>query len=151
MIRQSTSSFGSGVTAKVLFPQELVAVCAKSLLDGRAPPLSEDEIAHLPLLHDSGDFWPEFLGGGTDGTVDAVSGVRLGATGLCLDAALAGQGVALASRFLVERELSDGRLVLVTTMTMQGPETFYLLRRRDVTVNAATEAFQNWLQQQALR
>lgn len=141
-IRQSASRFGSGVTAQPLFQQELIAVCAPALVADRVLPLSDKDIKELPLLHDSGDFWPEFL---SEPRRDSVAGLRLGATGLCLDAAVAGQGIALASRFLVQRELSDGRLVQVTPRSLLGPEIFYLLRRRHAPASAPVEALQGWL------
>lgn len=149
VIRQTASTFGSGVRAEVLFRQELVAVCAPVLVEGLTLPLADNEIASLPLLHDSGGFWEKYLSEVIDFDAAKVRGIHLGATGLCLDAALAGQGVALASRFLVSRELADGRLVQVTPRIMIGPETFYTLRRRDVTQSLAVDALHRWLHAQA--
>lgn len=145
VIRQSASTFGSGVRAERLFRQELIAVCSPDLVAGMSQPLGDSQIAGLPLLHDSGDFWGDFLPGLRNNQLETTHGLHLGATGLCLDAALAGQGVALASRFLVARELSDGRLVQVTPRTMEGPETFYSLRRRDAPANPAVDALHRWL------
>lgn len=148
VIRQSSSTFGSGVKAEVLFRQELVAVCAPELLSGRTLPLGDAEIATLPLLHDANEFWVEFLTALPGNAVIVFRGARLGATGLCLDAALAGQGAALASRFLVARDLDSGRLVQLTPRTMPGPETYYLLRRRDASMNRSVDALFNWLLKQ---
>lgn len=149
VIRQSASAFGSGVKAVALFRQELVAICAPDIVAGQSLPLSNEQIASLPLLHDSGDFWVNFLTDNLDTTLIASHGLKLGSTGLCLDAALAGQGVALASRFLVSRELLDGRLVQVTPRSMTGPETYYALRRRDAPARSSVDALHDWLLSQS--
>ncbi len=144
-IRQTASHLGSGLKTEVLFRQELVAVCSPQLLSGFQLPLSDEQIAQLPLLHDSLDLWDAFLAPREKDAPQVLKGVRLGATGLCLDAALAHQGVALASRFLVERDLEDHRLVQVTPRSLLGPETFYLLWRKETPTSISADIFRKWL------
>lgn len=144
-IRQTASRIGSGVRAEVLFRQELIAVCSPQLLSGLQLPLGDEQIAQLPLLHDATDLWAEFLSQEEEDASRPLKGVRLGATGLCLDAALAHQGIALTSRFLVAKDLADRRLVQVTPRSLLGPETYYLLRRKDVSTSASIDIFHKWL------
>lgn len=106
-------------------------------------PLDDDQLLALPLLHDSGTSWASFLG--DPALADRLRGPNLGRVGLCLDAAMAGQGIALASRFLVTRELSDGRLVQPTACSMRGPQTYYLLSRHRNPERPAVGALHQWI------
>lgn len=144
-IRQSESGFGSGVRAAPLFSQDLVAVCAPALVASESLPLPEDRLAMLPLLYDAQSSWEVFLDGLSQSGPTVARGPNLGTTGLCLDAALSGQGVALASRFLVSRELADGRLVQPIAHSVRGSETYYLLGRRDRTQRQPVDLLHRWI------
>jgi len=62
-----------------------------------------------------------------------------------VEAALAGQGVALASRFLVIRELDAGRLARITDPDYRGTEDFHLLARREPDGQSAVSGVRKWL------
>lgn len=144
-IRQSASSFGSGVRAERLFDQDLVAVCAPSLVARETLPIPEVSLAELPLLHDAERSWDLFFDDDVATSRSSARGPNLGTTSLCLDAALSGQGVALASRFLVVRELADGRLVQPVTRSIRGPDTYYLLGRKGSRQRPAIETLRRWI------
>lgn len=144
-IRQSASSFGSGVRAERLFDQDLIAVCAPALVAGETLPIPEDRLASLPLLNDAEGSWNLFFDDAARSDGSVARGPNLGTTSLCLDAALSGQGVALASRFLVARELADGRLVQPVARAVRGPDTFYLVGRRDSRQRPAIEILRRWI------
>lgn len=147
-IRQGEPPFGAALDAYRLFPQEVIAVAAPSLVEEQAFPLDADAISQLPKLHDAHDLWPDFLGllnvedkGG--------HGLRMSQTALAVDAALSGQGVALVSRFLVEAEIAANRLFQVTPETMSGKQDFYLLVARKSTHINAIDAAVKWFLAQA--
>lgn len=138
-IRQGSPPFGASLEVERLFAQQIVAVAAPQLLD-EAP---EHALASLPRIHDSHDLWPQFLQA-AGVAASPARGLRLSQTTLAIDAALAGQGVALVSRFLVARELDEGRLRQLGDTVLDGAQDFYLLRRRG-QASAAVKAVQSWL------
>ena len=75
--------------------------------------------------------------------------MRLNQTALAVDAALAGQGVALVSRFMVTRDLAAGHLVQVTPESISGKQDFYLLAERKPRADKAIAGVINWFVSQA--
>lgn len=129
-IRQGNPPFGAALDATLLFRQEIVAVASPGLLQGHVLPLAPGTLGRLPKIHDSHRLWPAFMALFSIKTADS-RGLQLSQTALALDAAVEGQGVALASRFLVQKEMSSGQLVQVTDKTLHGRSDFYLLSKRD--------------------
>ncbi len=131
-----------------LFRQNVIAVCSPKILEGRGLPLSGEELAELPCLHDSHDAWPEFferLGLRDRGR----RGLRFSQAALAVDAAVAGQGVALISRFLVARELAEGSLVQVMPQILERQQNYYLLAQKGPSRRPAVEAVFQWLKSRA--
>lgn len=143
-VRQGQPPFGASLRADLLFKQDVIAVCSPSLLDPDATPLGAAELSRMTLLHDTHDLWSRFLDAAFDGPVETQRGLRFNQTTLSLDAALAGQGVALASRFLVQRDLEAGRLAQPLTCVLEGGQDFYLLTPRQ-TASTATNHVRDWL------
>ena len=143
-VRQGQPPSSARLTADLLFRQKVIAICAPVLLKDFALPQNETVLTKLPLLHDIHDLWPLFLQEYGGEHRFPIKGLRFSQTTLCIDAALAGQGVALASRFLVERDLADGRLVQVVPKVLQGGQDFYLLAPRQHMSAAATKVC-DWL------
>ena len=100
-VRQGQPPFGASLRADLLFPQEVIAVCSPTLIVRQDLPLDAAALSRKTLLHDSHDLWPKFIEAAFGGEVELSRGLRFNQTTLALDAALAGQGIALASRFLV--------------------------------------------------
>lgn len=123
-----------------------MAVAAPSLVTGLDLPLGPGGFANLVLLHDTHDLWPIYLRD-VVGRAPAVlrRGMRFSQTSLSIDAALAGQGAALASRFLVDRDITAGRLVEVGPGALRDARDFCLLAPRGRRRNAATDSVVDWL------
>lgn len=148
-VRQGQPPFSPGLLADLLFPQEIVAVCSPALLENSAHSLTAENLGHFVLLHDTYNLWPEFIEKTMKQSVSATTkSVRFNQTSLAIDAAMAGQGLALASRFLVERDLAAGRLVSPFQATLRGPRDFYLLRPRKQRTPGPTATVRDWLLQQ---
>lgn len=143
MVRQAQPPFGASLDASRLFRQEIVAVASPQLLEGRAMPVDADALSRLPKLHDAHDLWPAFLKA-MQVHDSSGHGLHLSQTALTIDAALAGQGVALVSKFLVARDLGAGSLVQVTPERMIGKQDFYLLAERQPKRSSATDAVFQW-------
>ncbi|WP_163849651.1 LysR substrate-binding domain-containing protein [Pseudooceanicola aestuarii] len=143
-IRQSEPPFGASLRADLLFRQQVVAVCAPHLLAGQRLPLRARALAGMTLLHDTHGLWPVFFDGLAGGMPRGTRGLRFSQTSLCLDAALAGQGVALASRFLVRRDLAEGRLASPVDHVLSGVQDFHLIAPRAAT-GEAQAIVRDWL------
>ncbi|EAR52799.1 probable transcriptional regulator [Oceanicola granulosus HTCC2516] len=143
-VRQGRPPFGASLRANLLFAQEVVAVCAPGLVAGESLPLDAAGTARRTLLHDTHDLWPAFAEVAFGRPVAPARGLRLNQTSLTLDAALAGQGIALASRFLVARDLAAGRLVCPLDAVLDGGHGFHLLAPRQGASEAAARV-RGWL------
>lgn len=159
-VRQGRPPFGPGLVADALFDQELVTVCSPAcfaaLGDGlpgppesgpQAPgPLPPEALARAVLLHDAHNQWPEFLAAVLpDAPAPTARGIRFSHSALAIDAALAGQGVALVSRCLVDRDLADGRLVRPFAGTLTGPLGFHIVSPRKPRHPEPTQRVRRWL------
>jgi len=125
----------------------LVLVAAPRLLAGRSS-LSNDEIAALSWIcvRDLPRAWDDWLA-----TQDAAqlkpqrSAQRYDMFIMAINAAVAGLGVALLPRVLIERELASGALVQAHAHTLANPQTIYFsypAQRRDW---APLQQFDIWL------
>ncbi|WP_420324684.1 LysR substrate-binding domain-containing protein [Mameliella sp.] len=136
-VRQARPPFGASLRADLLFSQEVIAVCSPSLVAQHDLPLDAATLASKTLLHDIHDLWPKFIKTVFGEDVKLSRGPRFNQTTLALDAALAGQGIALASRFLVQRDLKAGRLVQPLENALNGDTDFYLLTPRQGASDAS--------------
>lgn len=143
-VRQSSPPFGASLQTTLLFRQEVIAVAAPGFADKPDGILPTEHLARLPKIHDTHDLWPRYLA--EHGQKDtSPRGLRLNQTALAVDAALAGQGVALVSQFLVSRDLAEGRLAQVGAAKAVGGNDFYLLMERSSRKKPAVVAVANWL------
>lgn len=147
-IRQGQPPSGAALNVVRLFRQEIIAVCAPSLVEGAVLPLCADQLSRLPKLHDAHDLWLTFLKL-LDIEDRSGRGTRLNQTTLSIDAALSGQGVALVSRFLVARDLSMGSLVQVIPESLRGQQDFYLVANREHKRGAAVDTVFEWFHSKA--
>ena len=138
-VRLTRPPFPAALEARHLFGQELVAVASPHLIRDTRLPISTDQLHRWPLLHDAHGHWPRFLQ-----TDAALPGSTFSQTALALDAALAGQGIALSCRAFVQADLDAGRLIEVAEpCTLDGP-AYYLVRKRSTTTQQALDAVWNW-------
>ena len=137
-VRLTRPPFAADLEAKLLFRQDLVAVASPRLVGNVTLPLSSEQLLALPLLHDAQGHWPTFLK-----TSSKLPGAVFNQTTLALDAAMAGQGVALACKAFVAADLAAGRLVQVAEAGALGPD-FYLVRKRSAPVRQSVAAVWDW-------
>ena len=138
-VRQARPPFAPDLEARLLFHQELVAVANPLLVAGCALPLTLEQLKTLPLLHDAYDYWPLFLQ-----SSHPVRGPAFNQTTLALDAALAGQGVALACRAFVSEDMSAGRLVQVVAQSLTIEPHYFLVKKRSVSGRDTVNLVWNW-------
>ena len=129
-----------GIIRPRMFP-----VASPKWLSANARPETVDELATSPLIHEESrkqwQDWFEACGVAPD---RPLRGPRLWDASLGFDAALAGQGIALATRLTTSVEISDGRLEeLLATNIRLG--TYYLIVRPDRAADPIIRRFREWL------
>ena len=134
VIRQGTGSY-EGLRSDLLMRVDFWPVCSPALLS-RAPPLREPaDLARHTLLHDTWDHrvpdqidWAHWLAVMGLHDIDARRGSRFSHSHMTLDAAAAGQGVALASSAFLGDDLATGRLVRpFGDLAVRGPYAFFIV------------------------
>ncbi|OIQ31803.1 MAG: LysR family transcriptional regulator [Alphaproteobacteria bacterium MedPE-SWcel] len=143
-VRQGSPPFGASLQATRLFRQEVIAVAAPKLVGDARDPRGADVLPALAKIHDTHDLWPGYLAAmGLENK--SPRGLRLSQTALAVDAAIAGQGAALVSRFLVAQDLAAARLVQIGQPWEAGGNDFYLLAERAASTKASVRAVSDWL------
>lgn len=146
-----------GVAAEVLLGERFHAVAQPSL--AARVRKAEDVLTHT-LLHDEYEpRIPEQVDWARWCAVQGLQvparrlrqGLRFSHTYLTLDAAAAGQGIAVASDVLCGDALRAGTLARVPAPPVAGPYQFHLLAPRPAAARPAVSAFSAWLRQEAAR
>lgn len=134
-----------GLHASLLMQCEIFPVCSPSFLM-RTPIPSVQQIPQAALLRFPRQPWrPWFNAAGLD-WAEPMLGPVYDDAGLLLQAAAAGQGIALARAALAADDLVAGRLVKVGDIAMEDDFSWYMVWREPVLCDRADfEAFQQWL------
>ena len=145
-VRQGRPPFGPGLVADLLFEQEVVAVCSPTIVPQGISSPTFETFDDCTFLNDAHDLWSEFAERVLRRTIPASARqMRFSQTSLAIDAAIAGQGLALASRFLVEGDLQAGRLVQAFPHAMRAGVNAYVITLRKPRHPASTAVVREWL------
>ncbi|MCP4326424.1 MAG: LysR family transcriptional regulator [Alteromonadales bacterium] len=139
-----------------LMAEESVAVCSPSLLKkipnrDCSPENKHNFISSLtgqPLLHISTrpDAWQQwFASQGIE--TSAQQGMHFEQFSIAANAAVAGLGIALLPKFLIENELQRAELVEVCCTPLKTENAYYLVTPNDKLDYAPVQAFKEWLAQ----
>lgn len=143
----------AGLTAELLFMENIVPVCHPDLLAGHGIPVEPDFLKGQRLLHTTfrRNDWERWLrAAGVDPReVDPTQGLVFDLTTLAIDAAEARLGIAITREAQVEHSLRKGYLVAPFRRDLLSGEGCYLLTRPDRASDPAVVAFRRWLLLQA--
>lgn len=139
----------SGAELMPLMGETVVPACSRSLCDA-APFRGPADLVGAPLLHlvsrpDAWERW--FKAKGV--AVDEVHGMLLDQFATAAQAAIAGIGVALLPRFLIEGELARGDLVTFPGGALDSDERYYLAWPAGRAAHPPLEAFRGWIAEAA--
>ena len=139
-----------GAIAEYLFGEEIVPVCAPSLLKGRVQ-ITPDELSRLPLLHQSArpDAWREWFDVAGLAHVNAMGGARYELFSMLVQAAKVGLGVTLVPRFFVVNEVQSGKLVIPCPQVLRSQRGYYLVYPENKVGSPSLQVFRRWLLSQA--
>lgn len=144
-----------GVRVEQLTRETVTVVCTPLYLQTmklRAP----RDLSRCVLLHDDVLVhhalhvgWKEWLAAAEIPQRLAASGLHFSHSHLALDAASAGQGVALGRTSLVRSAIEDGRLVAPFDVALESALTYWLVSSKVRSGSSAVVAFQDWLREAA--
>jgi LysR family transcriptional regulator, glycine cleavage system transcriptional activator len=135
-----------GLESVRLMTEELFPVCSPALLRGDKPLRKPSDLQFHTLLHD--DFQVDWrlwlLAAGVKG-VDPARGPTFTDSSMVIQAAVEGQGVALARSVLSASDLAAGRLVKPFEVSMPASWAYYLVYPPATRDSPKIAAFRNWL------
>lgn len=150
-VRLGRPPFGPGLAAELLFDQVIIAVASPAVLRRLGPDPGPRKLMGLPLLHDAHDLWPQVLNlVFPDGTPPPAKNIRFNQTSLAIEAAIAGQGMALTPRFFVSDDLAAGRLVPCFDLQLRTGADFYIIAPRKPRTAPQVAAVRDWLRAQVV-
>jgi len=128
-----------------LCDERLFAVCSPKLIRGRNRVISVSDLLKFPLLRlDDWTNWGRwFEAAGV--TAEARSGPVLNRASMLIDAAIDGQGVALARTALAAWDLIHGRLVRPVDVSVAMPNTYWVVCPKATASTTKTANFKQWL------
>lgn len=132
-----------------LMAEQVFPVCSPRLLDGPLPLRVAEDLRHHTLLHaEFVEAWPDWArwiaAAGVEG-VNAKRGPRFNQLGLPVQAAIEGQGIALASSVLVTDDLAAGRLVRPFDLAMDVELAYYVVSLESTADQPRIKAFRDWV------
>tara|TARA_R110000824_G_scaffold118960_14_gene271925 strand:- start:46062 stop:47036 length:975 start_codon:yes stop_codon:yes gene_type:complete len=143
------------LTCERLFEATVYPVCSPALLlaamDQGHPIQEPADLVHHNLLHEETvAHWEAWLeAAGIEGADWASRGSLFVEASLALQAAAAGQGVALANDPLAMADLSEGRLVRLFELETPDDEAYWLVYPERSARKAKVQAFRNWIREEA--
>ena len=135
-----------GLDTVRLSAEQLFAVCSPKLLSGRRRPDKVYDLLKFPLIHlDSRADWANWLqGAGMDDSA-VIHGPVLNRASMVIDAAINGQGVALARTTLAAWDLINGRLVRPFPESLRLSKTYWIVCPKATASLPKIVTFRDWL------
>jgi LysR family glycine cleavage system transcriptional activator len=150
-----------GLRVDRLFGESLVPVCSPALLEGASPLRTPADLRNHTLLHDvdiagiifpqASDAWRLWLEAAGITDVDPAHGSFFEDASLQLEAAAAGQGVALGRTVLAAADLASGRLVVPFDLRLPFELAYFFVCPETVADRPRIAAFRSWLLEEAAR
>jgi len=135
-----------GLDTVNLCAEELFPVCSPALLRSGRGIHSPNDVLQFPLLHlnDRRDWsrWLEAAGASGEGL---LHGPILNHASMLIDAAIDGQGIALARTALAAADLINGRLVRPFEITLPLKNTYWIVCPKATSALPKIAAFRDWL------
>lgn len=137
-----------GIRAQQLISERLSVVCAPALIAGSNPPRVPHDLTRYPMLvsHAGQPFEWDAWCRRFDADLSAAQTVRLHDYNIVVEAALAGQGIAMGRHSLIRPQLASGALVEVLPgTTLEDPRIGWWLVTPRGKLGDAARAFRDWL------
>ena len=147
-----------GLAAIKLMEEEVYPVCSPALLREPGRLSTPAALTRETLIHDLSmeghagfPSWADWLDLAGAGVAAASRGLRINNSAAVLQAAIDGQGIALARSAMAHDDLAAGRLVrLCPHITLVSPLAYYVVHRPECASLPRLAAFRDWLLTEAV-
>lgn len=136
----------TNVLAEQLHTEYLIPVCSPLLINGKKPLYTVNDLANHTLLHDTSrrDWKRWFKEVGVKG-VNVNHGPIFSHSAMVLQAAVHGQGIALANSVLAKPDIDAGRLVCPFNDVLVSKNAYYIVCREQQADLGKIQAFREWV------
>ncbi|QWA12128.1 transcriptional regulator GcvA [Sodalis ligni] len=135
-----------GLKVEKLYAEYLLPVCSPSLLSGLHPLASPADLIHHTLLHDaSRRDWQAYTRQLGLTHINVQQGPIFSHSAMVLQAAIHGQGVALANNVMAQTEIEAGRLICPFNEVLVSKNAFYLVCHDSQAEVGKIAAFRQWI------
>jgi LysR family transcriptional regulator, glycine cleavage system transcriptional activator len=134
-----------GLDVQRLYSERLFPVCSPKLVAGRNRITKAADLLKFPLLRlEDAKNWTRLLeAAGVKATVPP--GPVLNRASMLIDAAIDGQGIALARTALAAWDMINGRLVRPVDVSLRMANTYWIVCAKSVSTVPKIAAFRNWI------
>jgi LysR family transcriptional regulator, glycine cleavage system transcriptional activator len=135
-----------GLDTVKLCSEQLFAVCSPKLLSGRRRVSRPADILKLPLIHtESRTDWTRWLQAAGIADAQVTHGPVLNRASMAIDAAINGQGIALARTTLAAFDLINRRLVCPFAETLRLSKSYWIVCPKATAALPKIVTFRDWL------
>ncbi len=142
-----------GLTAEKIMDEEVYPVCSPQLLHAHGRLQKPADLVAETLIHDLSmdshthfPTWATWLQRAGVGGVSVVRGLQINNSAAVLQAAIEGQGIALARSVMARDDLASGRLLrLFPAVHFVSPLAYYVVYRPECAGLPRLMAFRDWL------
>ena len=136
----------SGLDAVRLCTEQLFPVCSPKLMTGRNRIAKPSDLLKFPLLHlDDNKSWSRWFEAAGIADAELPRGLILNRRSMLIDAAIDGQGVALALSTLAAWDLINGRIVRPFDIGLRLSKTFWIVCPKTSSTKPKIKTFREWL------
>jgi LysR family transcriptional regulator, glycine cleavage system transcriptional activator len=141
-----------GAQTDYLFDEDLAVVAGGDLLRQETP-WTPDTILQQRLLHlvTRPASWATWAAAAGMSGLNLLKGPRFELQSMLIEAAVAGQGIALLPRFLIEAPLARGELKVVSEVGVRSDGAYYFAFPEEKAGEPQLQVFRAWLQEHARR
>lgn len=137
-----------------LFRVAIVPLCSPALLAGKQPLRTPSDLEFQILLHDDTPWegrpdWAAWLAAAGVSELSANRGPHFNSVHLALQAAMAGQGIALGIEALAADDIDEGRLIVPFDIRLPLDNAYYVVTLEEEANTARVAAFRDWILREA--
>ena len=136
----------AGLDVVRLCSEELFPVCSPKLVSGRNRIVKASDLLKFPLLHlDDSNAWSKWFDAAGVADADVSHGPILNRASMLIDAAIDGQGVALARTALAAWDLINQRLVRPFDVSLRLSKGYWIISPKATSTLPKIATFRDWL------
>jgi LysR family glycine cleavage system transcriptional activator len=136
----------TGLDVVRLCSERLFPVCSPKLVSGRHRMVKPSDVLKFPILHlQDSKAWSRWLDAAGITDAEVSHGPVLNRASMLIDAAVDGQGVALARTTLAAWDLINGRLVRPFRISLRVPNTYWVVCPKATSALPKIATFRAWL------